>query len=229
MSVCWTSTTSSANWHGLVIDGGFGWRVWYLNDHGRLQSIFLRHAAYWDDGTGRVEPVLPALDGRDSRGPYVEAQCPHQNQVPSAACACGVHYIPTLDDCLDWLALVESRRQKEGPWALTFGVSDGVTAVDASPPLAPFGVRRVRRYYPLRIAIPESHTVLADSVRERYGVEVVTETTDDALRSLGRSVRSSLRTSVLYEKPRPLMDRFNEALARAVAHRALGPSGLWQT
>lgn len=210
-------------------DDGFGWRVWYLNDAGRLRSIFVRRAEYWDDGAGRVEPVLPALDGRDSRGPYVEAQCPHQNQVPSAACACGVHYIPTLDHCLDWLASVESRRQREGPWALTFGVADGATAVDASPPLAPFEVRRVRRYYPRGIAIPESHAPMVDSVREYYAVEVVTLTDNDTLRSLERSQRTSVRTRVTYEEPRPLMDRFHEALARGEAQRTLTRStGLWQ-
>ena len=105
-----------------------GWRVWYLNDAGRLQSIFLRDAAYWSVPSGRVELVLPVIEGKDSRGRYVEAQCAHGNQVPSAACLCGVHFVPTVGQCLKWAAIVESRKQTDGPWAFTFGVAAGRVA-----------------------------------------------------------------------------------------------------
>ena len=60
---------------------------------------------YGSVGSRRVAFVAPAIEGKDHRGRDVEAQCQHGNQqVPSAACLCGVHFIPTLDHCLKWAA-----------------------------------------------------------------------------------------------------------------------------
>jgi hypothetical protein len=192
---------------------GFGWRVWYLNDAGRLQSIFLRDAACWSVGSGRPELVLPAIEGRDSRGRYVEAQCPHGNRVPSAGCLCGVHFIPSLEQCVKWAAIAESGQQTEGRWAFTFGVAAGLTDADGSPAMDPFRARRAHRYYPLAIAVPETHALLVDSVLEHYRVLVTASTSADRLRILERGVRAKLKVP---EVPEVSLSERAAVLAKAI-------------
>ncbi|GAC83526.1 hypothetical protein GP2_013_00020 [Gordonia paraffinivorans NBRC 108238] len=112
----------------------FGWRLWTLDSAGRIRS--------------------PMFDtGRAVDHPSIVADCPHGHEVPSAACRCGIYFVPhwfpfhrAVDDLLDGDFTAH---------ALTWGVAIG--GVDVDPGGDQWGIRprRTGRFRILGGMVPE--------------------------------------------------------------------------
>ncbi|WP_278264056.1 hypothetical protein [Nocardia sp. AG03] len=127
----------------------FGWRVWHGAADGLLRS-----------------PVL----GTPSPGVQLAAVCPHGNEVPSASCICGVHYVTRAEN---FFAAVEymSNPSTPGfvelrPQVYTFGAAIGPTMLDADlDELWLERPTRARVFHILAIMIPTVSRAVSEAAR----------------------------------------------------------------
>ncbi|MCD2145017.1 hypothetical protein [Gordonia paraffinivorans] len=128
----------------------FGWRLWQLAAAGGLRS--------------------PMFDtGRAVDHPSIVADCPHGHEVPSAACRCGIYFVPHW---FPFNRFVEDRLF-DGDctnYALTWGVAVGGVDVDPSGDRWGIRPRRTGRFRILGGLIPEDAPQPSLPVPWRRGV-----------------------------------------------------------
>jgi len=176
---------------GHIIDrfpDQFGWKLWRINPSGRLEGIY---------DCARYGANRPYQRPTTRTGQYVETDCPHGNDVPSASCGCGIYYFTSLTYCRTAMmtyggAELDAGWSSTGPWAFTFGFADGGIEDDPDPAQAPFS-KRTRRFWPLTTIVSEMQRSLRPQIRRNFDAEVDWVTSTHSLRDAERDIRTRLQ------------------------------------